>query len=107
MVLLVFPPPDHFWIGRIGAKFANLSDAAGSPTFARRCLLKWHQLRIHGLAAQTRTVSGGSELEHDSLASTLPGSIGGEAVVVETELQHCSLLSRIAYRNVAPLLREK
>jgi hypothetical protein len=25
----------------------------------------------------------------------------------ETELQHCSLLSRIAYRNVAPLLREK
>jgi hypothetical protein len=51
--------PDHFWIGRIGAKFANLSDAAGSPTFARRCLLKWHQLRIHGLAAQTRTVSGG------------------------------------------------
>jgi hypothetical protein len=59
MVLLVFPPPDHFWIGRIGAKFANLSDAAGSPTFARRCLLKWHQLRIHGLAAQTRTVSGG------------------------------------------------
>jgi hypothetical protein len=58
-VLLVWPPPDHFWIGRIGAKFANLSDAAGSPTFARRCLLKWHQLRIHGLAAQTRTVSGG------------------------------------------------
>jgi len=25
----------------------------------------------------------------------------------ETELRHCSLLSRIAYRNVAPLLREK
>jgi hypothetical protein len=25
----------------------------------------------------------------------------------ETELRHCSLLSRIAYRNVAPLLGEK
>ena len=35
MVLLVFPPPDHFWIGRNRGKFCGPSDAAGLPTFAK------------------------------------------------------------------------
>jgi hypothetical protein len=54
-----FSAAGSFLDRRNQGKFCGLSDAAGSPTFARRYLLKWYQLRIHGLAAQTRTLSGG------------------------------------------------
>ena len=57
MVLLVWPPPDHFWIGRNRGKFCGLSDAAGSPTSARKVPTEIAPARIPGPAAQTRMVS--------------------------------------------------
>ena len=57
MVLLVWPPPDHFWIGRNRGKFCGLSDAAGSPTSARKVPTEIAPARIPGPAAQMRMVS--------------------------------------------------
>jgi hypothetical protein len=69
---------------------------------------------MHHEQRKTRPLSGRlALLLHSNIVDQLPlsgeeRSCGGHRLTeFETELRHCSLLSRIAYRNVAPLSREK